>query len=165
MIRQSSSHSRGSFDPFGSNDATTIALLFRQRKPQAHVRSSKVVERLKENHSSSKLSSVFTKAQAFSHKWRQTVTHCEVESLNQICADRQTQFFKTFSSADDLVNDLFETPLFFLFYNLTINQIRMRFFDWFFGPSWLSRSGENLQNIIIFNQSGQITTEPIAEKA
>ena len=53
------------------------------------------------------------------------MTQGEVQTLEQTCADRQTQFLQPLGATVHAVPQLLQTPLALLFDHLTIDQIGM----------------------------------------
>src|SRR4029453_15104585 len=68
MIRQPGSHGRGSMAPLGLNQSRGMGCLLRQRQAQTHMRPGKVVEGLKQDHTSSHLGTILTETLAFAHQ-------------------------------------------------------------------------------------------------
>src|SRR5215210_568082 len=91
MVSQASRHSRSLWLPLGANQLSPRRFPCGQRQPQALVWTREVVERLKEDHVTSQLRTVFTKAPTLPCQWRQGMTEGQVEPLSQTGADLQSQ--------------------------------------------------------------------------
>ena len=165
MVCESGGHARGSMMPLGLNQSRGIWSLLRQRQAQAHVRSGKVVEGLKQDHTPPHLGPIFTEALAFSHQRRQGMTKRQIETLNQAGADRQPQLRQALATAAHPIHQFVQTSLALLFDDLSIDQIRVRFLHRLLGTTWLSRAWKRLQGMVGLNESRQITAEPVTEKA
>jgi len=92
------------------------------------------------------------------------MTQRQIETLNQAGANRQPQFRQALGTAAHPIHKLLQTPLALLFDHLSIDQLRVRFFNPLLGPTSLSRRRKCFERMVGLNESRQITTEPITEK-
>ena len=164
MIGQSSSHTRCAVIPLGLDQSRDVCLL-RQRQTQAHVRPGKVVEGLKEHDTPPHLGAICTEAPAFAHQRRQGMTQREVQALDQTRTDRQPQFLQPPGATADMGHQLLQTPLALLFDHLPLDQLRVRVLYGLLGASRLAGALKGLQGMVDLNESRQITTKTITEKA
>src|SRR5215471_18897405 len=129
------------------------------------MRSSEVVEGLKEHHASPHLGAILTEAPALAHQRRQGMAQGEVETLEQTRADRQPQCLEALGTAADTVDEGLETALVLLFDHLPIDPSGMGFLHRLLGTSWFAGAWEGLQGMIDFDQRREVTAEASAAKA
>src|SRR5262245_370289 len=93
------------------------------------------------------------------------MTQGQVETLNQTGTDRQPQLLQPLGPAAHAVDQRLQTSLALLFDHLAIDQIRMGLLACFLRASRLARARKGFQRMVSFDQSRQVTAEPITEKA
>src|SRR5262252_4247709 len=108
------------------------------------MRSSEVVEGMKEHHALPHLGALLTEAPALAHQRRQGSAEGEVKPLQQTRADRQPQCLEAFGTAADTVDEGLDTALVLLFFHLAIDLIGMGFLDRLLGTSWFAGAWKGL---------------------
>ncbi len=126
---------------------------------------SKIIKSLKEGSLFSEISPFLAEAKGFSGQWSQGFTQSQVQPFQQGSADFKSQSGQPFCSTLDAIG-YSDYPTFFSFLShLSINQVRVRFFDWIFRTTPLPCSRENLDFVVAFYKCLHITTKSITKKA
>ena len=126
--------------------------------PKTHMRPSKIVECLKKSRLFSEIRSFFTKPKSLADQWRQGMPNGQIQSFQEGSTDFKPQLLKSFRTTLYPICNTDNFTAFIFFYYLAINQIRMGFFHWIFGPSFLTSSGEYLYFMVAFNERIVIAT-------
>jgi hypothetical protein len=116
------------------------------------MRSSKVIESLKEGDLLLEVVSFFAKTQGLSGQWCQGLADGEIESLQKSSTDLKPKFHQSVCSALYPMSDAGYSALFSLLDNLTIDQIRIWLFDWVLWTTTLSCSGKSYHFMIAFGK-------------
>ncbi len=101
MIGDARSHPWCSLNPLRVNNPRVVLLALGQWKPQALVRTGKIVESLKEGDASSHLVPILAEPKALSGKRSKSMSNGQIESLDQAGADREAELLESFRSAKD----------------------------------------------------------------
>src|SRR5215510_1322383 len=92
VISQTCCHRWCALSPAGLNRAAACTLVRWQRLPQAHVRSSHIVEALEKDDPLPHALAVFTEAGRLTRQWGQGLTQGQVYPFDQGRADREAQW-------------------------------------------------------------------------
>src|SRR5215813_13286271 len=164
VLRQACCHRWRTLLPSGTNRALPCALSQRQLPPQAHMRSSHIVEGLEEDHALPQALTVFAEAVRFAPQRRQGLTQGQVYPFDQGRADRETQLRQAFGAKHDAGTQCQQCAVLLLFDQLPIDQIWMGLTD---GLAWaapLASSCKRRHDMEGGDERRQIARESVAEE-